>query len=365
MFNGARAHGVGFWGSTAYSFGGSLIWEVVMENEVPSINDQITTPFGGALLGEALRRFGRSLRWRRGCTGCQIIAAALDPMGTFVTFAHGEAWALTEPPPRFGYLSLGWNGVAYDVDDPAGGRFQRTLLRAHAALSMTYGLPLDDRFKVREPLDYFDVLIEGNISKAAAPIRIHARGLLWGREFRLGAARGLGGAMAYYDFADPETIRVGAFSVGGGALLHVPLGDRNFVQAMAGAGFIPYGTAGAGVDEDMAGLETERDYHRGVGSSQILDLKLGRRGLGMLHLSSRGFFINGEPFEEGSEYVNYTRFGVMAAIYGRSGIDLEVLLAVRRANFVDDTRDLVDSSAQLRISYVYTSDMDFGGGLSR
>ena len=37
-------------------------------------------------------------------------------------------------------------------------------------------------------------------------------------------------------------------------------------------------------------------------------------------------------------------------------------LCLRRANFADDTRDLFDSALQLRLSYVYTTDMDFGGG---
>jgi hypothetical protein len=361
LFNGARANGFGFWGSTLYAIGGSLVWEVVMENEVPSINDQITTPFGGALFGEIVHRFGRSLRWRRNCFGCRVVAAVVDPMGALTNAVHGDAWTLTEPPPRFGYLALGWSGISYDLDSPSGERLVRDNVRLHAALALTYGLPVDPRFVPRLPMDYFDVLIEGNISTSSAPIRIHARGLVWGREFCLGRARGLGGVIASFDFADPDRIRVGAVSVGAGAVVHVPIGHKAFLQTTLVAGLIPYGTAGADVNEDQAGAETERDYHRGPGAAATLELKLARRGWGMLHASTRGFYINGRRFEEGSEYIDYTRVGLMAAIYGRSGIDVEVIASARRANFRGEARDLIENFGQLRISYVYTSDMDFGG----
>ena len=53
---GARSTGNGPWVSFGYAFGASLVWEIAGETEPPSYNDQITTPVGGALLGEVSYR---------------------------------------------------------------------------------------------------------------------------------------------------------------------------------------------------------------------------------------------------------------------------------------------------------------------
>ena len=51
-YNTARSNGLNFWESAPYAFGGSLMWEVVAENEPPSMNDLIATTMGGIALGE-------------------------------------------------------------------------------------------------------------------------------------------------------------------------------------------------------------------------------------------------------------------------------------------------------------------------
>ncbi|BBP00835.1 hypothetical protein SFSGTM_15430 [Sulfuriferula nivalis] len=52
----ARSSGLDFWESMGYTFGGSLLWEIAGETGAPSINDLVTTGFGGSLLGEPLFR---------------------------------------------------------------------------------------------------------------------------------------------------------------------------------------------------------------------------------------------------------------------------------------------------------------------
>src|SRR5687768_17239585 len=52
MYNAARSNGFGMLGSSIYSFAGSAFWELFMETETPSLNDQFFTPFGGILFGE-------------------------------------------------------------------------------------------------------------------------------------------------------------------------------------------------------------------------------------------------------------------------------------------------------------------------
>ena len=56
VYTAARAQGLGYWQSLAYPTLASLIWEVGMENESPSVNDMITTPTSGVAFGEIMHR---------------------------------------------------------------------------------------------------------------------------------------------------------------------------------------------------------------------------------------------------------------------------------------------------------------------
>ena len=52
----ARSAGLDYWESLGYTVAGSAFWEIAGETTPPSLNDQITTGFGGSFLGEALFR---------------------------------------------------------------------------------------------------------------------------------------------------------------------------------------------------------------------------------------------------------------------------------------------------------------------
>ena len=365
MFNAARSNGIGFWGAAIYSFVGSAFWELVMETETPSINDQIFTPTSGILLGEALHRFAHAIRWNRGrgySLPREILAGIVDPMGFISRMTHGDTWALTSPPARFGYVAIGMNARADDFEGAEGSRLEKTFGRLHLALGSSYGLPTDAGFQPRRPLDHYDFLITGDLSTEGLTISLHTRGLIWGRAFELWGVRAAGGLMGSYDFTNPDRVRVGAFGLGLGGVAHAPLGERGFLQGSFMATAIPFGSAGSEVDEDATGPVTERDYHRGPGTAQVLELKLGRLGLGLIHFTSRSFYIDGAYFDEGSELIELARLGVLWSVYGSHSIDVELEASVRHARFAGSDRDTTDSTSQLRISYVYSSDLAFGGG---
>src|SRR5947209_7042741 len=58
-FNASRSLGLNFYESVGMSFIGSLVWEQFAEIQPASLNDQVNTPFGGSILGEALFRISR------------------------------------------------------------------------------------------------------------------------------------------------------------------------------------------------------------------------------------------------------------------------------------------------------------------
>jgi hypothetical protein len=99
LFLTARSSGLGFWTSAAYGFGGSLLWETLMENEPSSINDQLTTSIAGAFLGEALHRWSRAVLSSDAhpSIGRRLLSGVVDPIGTKLGLRIDRAKALFAP----------------------------------------------------------------------------------------------------------------------------------------------------------------------------------------------------------------------------------------------------------------------------
>ncbi|MDR0712718.1 MAG: DUF3943 domain-containing protein [Bacteroidales bacterium] len=95
-FNAARVNGMNFWQSVPYTVAGSLMWEYLMENEYPSINDFIATPVGGMALGEITFRLSgllidnRATGWSR--VGREFLSTLISPMSGLNRILSGEAW---------------------------------------------------------------------------------------------------------------------------------------------------------------------------------------------------------------------------------------------------------------------------------
>jgi hypothetical protein len=80
-YNYGRANRLNPLESFLYSFGASYFWEFVIEfKEVVSINDMITTPMGGASIGEALFQLGRYFRSRKPNIFNRVLRILSDPV---------------------------------------------------------------------------------------------------------------------------------------------------------------------------------------------------------------------------------------------------------------------------------------------
>jgi len=94
-FNALRSQGGGFWTSSAFTLGHTLLWEYFLEaiNEQPSINDLIVTPIAGVVLGEAVNRMTRHFRRGGFTTGEKIIVTILNPF-----YLLNQGFKTKEPP---------------------------------------------------------------------------------------------------------------------------------------------------------------------------------------------------------------------------------------------------------------------------
>jgi len=103
-YTAGRATGLDFWGSSLCSFGGSLMWETVMEKYRPSINDLITTTYGGIVYGEIGYRFSALVR-KDGAHGLEriwreAVGAVLDPVGAVNRLLNGRDDSVPGAPGR-------------------------------------------------------------------------------------------------------------------------------------------------------------------------------------------------------------------------------------------------------------------------
>jgi hypothetical protein len=343
-FLAARSMGHGFWVSSAYAFGGSLIWEALMESEKPSLNDQITTTIGGALLGESLHRVARALRHRPSKLR-QVAASVLDPVAAFNRGVFGKAWRDKLPPSYYAHFGIGWEQLSRTL---SGAREDADQNQLHAELVLQHGMPGDQDFRPRVPLDHFDLRASIDVSREHVVGAIDIRGMLYGSWLSSGALRGIYGLYGTYDYMNPDRVRASSIGIGPGIATETALGEHSFLRATAVVSLVPWGAAG-GSNES----ETMRDYQRGPGLAEILELELGRRGWGEIRVTSRAWQIDGTQTGDGREFVSTHTLGGRLALTKHQAFGVESTLSVRDSRF--EVMDARDKTLEIRAFYAVTS----------
>lgn len=227
-FNIARSNGYSFWESVPFAFGGSLMWEMFMENEPPSTNDLINTTVSGYFLGEVLYR-SSSLIIDESKTGWprisrEFFAGLLNPMRALNRILTGKVSRVTskeafEIEPVYLEFSAGPNRI---LD---GTEFFTGTLTAALNFRMVYGNPFKERNV--KPFDFFRIQAQLNLgdtnnSQIGA---ITAYGTLAGRNIineNNKEQKIFAGLFQHYDFFDNQVYKVGGISFGAGIITRFP-----------------------------------------------------------------------------------------------------------------------------------------------
>ena len=124
-FNAGRMNGLGFYESTPYVVGHTLLWEFFAETEPPSIIDLYSTTFGGIYLGEITYRMTdyawnhpskyKNLRFRK------IIGGLINPVAAINRWALGKNLSFTSQSLTPMKLSLN-AGLLNRFDLPSDGK---------------------------------------------------------------------------------------------------------------------------------------------------------------------------------------------------------------------------------------------------
>jgi len=355
-----RSAGLTYWEALGYDFAGSALWEVAGETGSPSLNDQITTSFGGSFLGEALFRMANYYLE----TGDQspgffreLGATLIAPSAGFNRIVYGGRFDAIYPshdPAVYTRAGIGWrhNQKPDHADAPE----QATTDEAVADFVMDYGLPGKAGYEYTRPFDYFHFEATLATSSNAAPEDITIRGLLWGERYSWGDNyRGVWGLYGGYDYISPEIFSVSSTSASLGTTAQWWVSDSVALQGtlLAGAGWTASGT--------IADAETDRDYHYGVSPMSLGALRIILGTTAVLDMTGRYYYIGGlgSGAREDSETILRGKIALTLRIFKQHGIGIQYVASSRDAYF-SDLPDTSQSIAAVSLFYTYIGDTHFG-----
>jgi len=340
-FNAARTNGMDFWESTPFVFGGSLMWEIVMESEYPAYNDLLATTFGGIALGEVLFRFseqvlddrarGSSRFWR------ESAGFVLNPIGGFNRLIRGDMSSHSSTvdhirSPIWGNVALGARTRVQGSGSELGD------LAPALGLTLHYGNPFQ-RNSHSKPFDYFTFRFMTSRGDSTRNTTIVARASLLDKTLGSGGDQHhLLGFFQHYDYVNNEHFKIGAMSFGTGLMSRFELGSE---FDLITAPYVGYIVIGAGSNEYVESYQG-RDYNYGHGLKGKADLLLTNPTYGELLIDYSYFSIYCREGVSGVDRLHLLDASYIVPVWGDLGIGAEYIYYHRDARY-DEFPDVVQT----------------------
>ncbi|MCX7786969.1 MAG: DUF3943 domain-containing protein [Spirochaetes bacterium] len=216
-FNAARLNGFTFWDSFPFTVYGSLMWELFMERDYPSMNDFITTPLAGTAMGEVTYRLSLSFL-NSDATGYkrvarEIAAAILNPVLFINRIVYGEEVLRRNPSPKEEFTLTIYSGI-----NRTGDAYPLFLRTPHPFLGflLNYGDPTDERERYL-PFDAFRIFSAWDLDYTNPGWEIFASGILYGRKIFLpNGGRGVLGIYQHFDYLQNFVYKFASNGIGFG-----------------------------------------------------------------------------------------------------------------------------------------------------
>ena len=351
----ARSAGLNYWESLGYTVTGSAFWEIAGETTPPSLNDQITTGFGGSFLGEALFRMSNLVLekanmpafWR------EVSAAAISPPTGLNRLAFGERFDhifSSHDPIYYGRLALGVSTTAQNQVGPST-KLKHT--EALADFSLDYGLPGKPGYTYNRPFDYFT--FQATISSANGFENLMTRGLLVGSDYEAGKNyRGVWGLYGSYDYIEPQTFRVSSTGLSLGTTAQWWLSRSVALQgsALMGAGYAAVGTVNGTADND---------YHFGIAPQALILLRLIFADRASIDTTAREYFVSriGGVDRAGHDNIIRMDAAFTVRLYRQHAVAIRYLLS-RRDTYSPNLGDRSQTSGTIGLFYTFLGNDGFG-----
>jgi len=352
FFNAARANGLGYWGSSLATLGGSLMWEMIMEKYRPSINDLVATTAGGCVLGEIGHRFSALVRksearglgriWR------EALGTVLDPVGALNRLLDGRKDGIAGYPgsPDPDRLLDGQLVVAGPVLIRGAGL---TGTRAAPLLGFTlsYGDPAGMGW-AGKPFDVFAIRGRFRCSPDKPQLSLFIDGALFGKKLpgRETASHFLG-LYQHFEYYGIDTMRIAGTSFTGGWTSRIGSDPGLQLTASARLGWLALG----GSDDFTGTTGQRRSYNMATGVTAAAGLTLTARGFELGEIVWRHYALfNLDVLDSlaGRESWDILQGQICVPVRSRIGIGLAAEYCSRRYDFRDfgpGSRNAVEARA--------------------
>jgi hypothetical protein len=360
-FTAGRSSGLGFWESALFPLLGSLFWELFLETQGPSVNDQITSTLGGIFLGEGLFRLSDMILLGGGPSPGvlrQVGAFLVAPVAGFNRLVFGYPGDVERPVTSLVRVTAGGAGGQTSA---SGAPSAATGLRGFAAVEVTqFGV---GGWRARRPFEHFE-FAAGFAAGSGAGVLAGQTGAQWyllvsglivpgrvdgGRSFQ-----GLWGLFGGYEYDEPSALRLSASTLGVGLTGQWELGGRAALQGTAVANWVVLGVADA-----MGSRTTTASYKVGPSAEALLDAKLLLGDAAWVRASARQYLLLNPVHASGWEDLTRASLSVLVRIWGPHALVVEGELArraVHRAGLPEERQ----GAAFLRLGYSYLSDPGLG-----
>ena len=191
-FTAGRANGLTFWQSLALAGFGSLTWEEFGETDSPSVNDIITTPLCGAVVGETLHRLYIDANEL-----CPALAWLLSPMDGLTHALTGKNPTVAGHTEEVALLFHG--GAEYSQTDFSDATARDDMKKAAGggAIHVQYGNPI--AHSAKEAFDVFTLDVDSAFSANYYKAAFSIDGFLWSQALYFEDSEGTFGVDLLYE----------------------------------------------------------------------------------------------------------------------------------------------------------------------
>lgn len=278
-YSAGRANGFNYWGSALTAFGGSLMWEMVMEKYRPSINDLVTTTAGGCVYGEIGYRLS-ALIWKKGARGFgriwrEAVGTILNPIGGVNRLFNGRKDSDPGFPgsPDAGHIL---NGELVLTGPVVTRSAELTGTRAAPLVGFTinYGDPAGTGWS-GHPFDVFSVKGRLRWGPDQPHLSLFIHGALLGKKLasRDGTSHFIG-LYQHYEYYGFDTLRVCGTSFTGGWTSRFGLSPNVGLTASARLGWLGLGSS----DDFHANPADRQRYNFATGLTAAAEVAIAAKG---------------------------------------------------------------------------------------
>jgi len=328
-FSAARSNGLSFWESQPYAFGGSLMWELFMENEAPSYNDIINTPVSGALIGEITFRTA-DLVIDESRTGfarvlSEALAMIINPVKGLNRLARGKIWSIGEKKekPDFSFsASIGTNSIFFD------NKRENRKTYALTRLNLTYG-NLMDVSEHEKPFDYFSVSSELDFTLTDNISTSSASGTLWDKKIKIWEnSQTIIGVYKELDLLINTIYKFTATQATIILIRNRELPEDSGLTGSISASFIFLG----GINSQYSSVEG-KDYNLGPGAAAAVSLNYWLSNSLSIESSYKKYWIHTVSGAKGEEFAGHLNISINLHLSGHSFFGAELTLFHRHAYY--------------------------------